>query len=548
MKRNLKYIALVLSSSLLLGGCGAGNKQMDNVEFPFPENTNPAQTSNTEDNSAEKESADKNLINDKLQQEESSTIQGAENNGSSTLGEIIGGSAPTVSIAEDKKEWRTEDGSTQLLEVRKSIVSIENSGFDALQSALQERWNGITGEYQDMVDMAREDYNARAEEDKAFFGGYSITEQPQLSRSDSSVISFRVFHGEYSGGAHDNYAYDGATFDVKTGKELQLADILSNPEGFYSEAVDYLLNQLEEDYSEMLFEDYKDYTAGTFGEDREANWYLNAAGIVIVYSPYEIAPYAAGSIEITLPYSNFSQYIKEEYWALHSNVVAKVPLNNDISGLIGERSKLTLESVQNEYGLYEVTIVSENASEEIGSFGYFSDAYVIRREDGRSFLLTSSDYMSDDFVLNVYEVTNGNLQKCDELSGVQFGSGGIGIEKISCTVRLNVLGSYWGDMMYQLDSDGKMSQTEEIFTIREGYTMTVMKELPVIMEGTESESKVAVGRKLNIIGTDNNKTAYFKLDNGEKGKILYSRDEETNQIFIGGESENAYFDMVPYAG
>lgn len=548
MKRNLKYMALVLSGSLLLGGCGAGNKQTDKVEFPFPENTIPAQTSNTEDNSAEKESAEKNPGNNKSEQDESDTTQGAENNGSSALGEIIEGSAPEVSIVEDKKVWSTEDKSTQLLEVRKSIVTIENSGFDALQSALQERWNGITGDYQENIDMAREDYNGRAEEDKMFFGGYTITEQPQLARSDSSVISFRVFHGDYSGGAHDNYVYGGVTFDVKTGKELQLVDILNNPEGFYDEAAKYLANRLEEDYNDMLFADYKDYVAGTFGEDREVNWYFNAAGIAISYSPYEIGPYAAGTIEVTLPYSEFSQYIKEEYWAPHSSVVAKVPLNNNISGLIGESGTLKLEAVKNEYELYEVTVVSENASEEIGSFGYFGDAYVIRREDGRSFLLTSSDYMSDDFVMNVYEVTNGGLQKCDELSGAQFGSSGIGTNKVSCTVRLNVLGSYWGEMVYQLDSNGQLSQVDEIFNIQEGSSMTVMKELPVVLEGAESESKVAVGRKLNITGTDNNGTAYFRLDNGEKGKILYTRDEETNQIFIDGESENAYFDMVPYAG
>ncbi len=131
------------------------------------------------------------------------------------MGEIIEGSAPEISIVEDKKVWSTEDKSTQLLEVRKSIVTIENSGFDALQSALQERWNGITGDYQENIDMAREDYNGRAEEDKMFFGGYTITEQPQLARSDSSVISFRVFHGDYSGGAHDNYVYgyEGARQD-----------------------------------------------------------------------------------------------------------------------------------------------------------------------------------------------------------------------------------------------------------------------------------------------------------------------------------------------
>ena len=48
-------------------------------------------------------------------------------------------------------------------------------------------------------------------------------------------------------------------------------------------------------------------------ELKNRHWYFAADGFHIVFDPYEIAPYAAGSITAAVPYSELGGVIKEEY-------------------------------------------------------------------------------------------------------------------------------------------------------------------------------------------------------------------------------------------
>ena len=50
-------------------------------------------------------------------------------------------------------------------------------------------------------------------------------------------------------------------------------------------------------------------------ETRERHWYFSDSGLNIVFDPYQIAPYAAGSITATVPYYQLEGVIREEYLA-----------------------------------------------------------------------------------------------------------------------------------------------------------------------------------------------------------------------------------------
>lgn len=113
-------------------------------------------------------------------------------------------------------------------------------------------------------------------------------------------------------------------------------------------------------------------------------------------------------------------------------------------------------------------------------------------------------------------------------------------------MHLDVFGSYAGSMEYSLTEDGKLVQAEEIFAVDTLYKLTVAKDLPVTLEGVETE--IPAGSVLKITGTDNAGTAYFRLDTGETGTISYVRDEEQWQLLIDGVSENEYFEQLPYSG
>lgn len=535
MKNNIKLLSLAMAGTLVLGGCALGTSaNSDAVE----------QLEFSDDGIQSVERAEKTGT----EQTEELT-QDAETEVSEETG-IIGGSAPSVAITLKTNEWYDSEGDVVLLETRQSKVEITSEGYSALKDVISEVYADYTDtEIENMLSAAQEHYDGiKDDENFYYFPTYYMAIDVTLARSDSSVISFRELYNDYSGGAHGMYAISGSTFDVESGKRLAFEDILVDAEGFYTKATEYIADKLKEKYDDALWENYTGIVSDRFTNGGDVNWYLDAAGIIIAYTPYEMGPYAMGAPEVTLPYADFAEYIDEKYIASHSELIAKVPENADISTLLGEDGSIMLDVNLNEYELYEVTVISGSSSDEIGSFSNLEGAYVVKNAGGRSFLVVSNDYMSDDYLTSVYEVTGGELRKCDELNNARLNGMQMGTDEVSVDVVINMLGTYSAGMVYSLNSEGMLEQKNNVFDINTSNSMLVMKELPVVLDG--EETKLSVGTEIVVIGTDNIDTVYFELvESGETGEIsVEAGDNEYGTLYIDGVSEYEYFDMIPYAG
>ncbi len=455
--------------------------------------------------------------------------------------------APIISVTSDKKQWfAEEDKSKCLLEVTSSMIAVEGEEYSALKEALAKDFPGIKEEnFENLLEDAKDDYNSRTKDNEDYFYGYSSVENAQLTRSDRAVVSFRLFFSDYMGGAHGMYAYGGSTYDTESGELLALEDILTDAKGFYAKAIDNIQHELEEMYGEGLYPDYKNYIAGTFDADRMLNWYMNGSGIVITYNPYEVGPYAMGAPEVLLPYSEFGVYMNEKYLTAGREVIARIPMNQDVSKLIGEKEKIIINGKNDEWEMLSVSMLSGANTDTLGTFGSFEDAYVIKRADGRSFVLVVCDYMSDDYVTFVYEVTGNMLQKCSELSNASIQAEYISTDEILMNVRVDALGTYTAKVHYSLKENGQLVVLDDIFKIDTENTLTLIKDLPVLIEGTETT--LSAGTEMIVTGTNNVDEVYFKVVNsGQVGTIRYTKDEWTH--LIDGVSEYEYFDTIPYAG
>lgn len=533
MKRKMKWMVLLLSC-LLLGGCGmtdvtqmSGNGQITD------------------------EVTDESMPTGASQSDEESQMTGAsDETQSEETGEALTvDSAPVISINTEKKEWYLADTTILLLEVSNSLVRVENTGYEALNAGLQEQFPGIdVNGYEYELQTAKEHYEGYREEDREYFYGYYSMEQAELARCDSSVVSFRLYYSDYTGGAHGMYTYSGKTFDAKTGELLELSDILTDAEGFYKEVTPYIAAKLHEKYGDNLFAEYQDYVAGTFDGDRSLNWYLDAAGIVIAYTPYEVGPYAMGSPEVTLPYAEFGAYMKGKYLDANSEMIVKVPADYDVSKLIGAKESLILQTEDNEWDMLDVKLVSGNTIEMLGEYSWVDGAYIIKRADGRIFMLVACDYMSDDLVTFVYEVTDGDIRECSKKSDAHISNEYWATDRIGMVTRLDVLGTYGAKQQFILDEEGRLVQAEALYTIDSSNSMTVLRELPVIIDGVSAT--LSVGTEIVVTGTNNAGEVYFKVINSDlAGTIQYTMDAEKNWLhLINGVSEYEYFDMIPYAG
>ncbi|MCD8330880.1 MAG: RsiV family protein, partial [Lachnospiraceae bacterium] len=348
---------------------------------------------------------------------------------------------------------------------------------------------------------------------------------------------------------HGDSGYTTVNFNAESGEILTLNDILEDADGFQEAAQTYIVEKLGGEYADELFEGYEETVSSLW--DAEPVWYLNAEGITFVFNPYEIGPYAMGTVRVTCPYENISDYMKEDYVGLEGTGSAQFSENTEIKT---ESGTVTVKmEVDEDYGMSPISVCLDEETVSVGEFGSFGEAYLLQLADGRSFVLLDADYMSDDYVTFLYEITDGSISLRSSLESVSLERGTVSAGGMTLVMRLGVLGNYDSLMEYGIGEDGALAQTEEVFEIlQDGYAwhvLTVVKELPVTMNG--ESAVLPEGSRSRITGTDNAVTAYFtEEDTGDIGSISYEYGDEENvwELYIDGVSEYEYFEFLPYAG
>lgn len=128
---------------------------------------------------------------------------------------------------------------------------------------------------------------------------YTFNGKYQVRFNSEDMLSLEQIYMDYLGGAHPNTYLDTVNVDLKTGRILSLGDM-------FKTGSDYLtrLNKLvEKQAAENQDKGYFDKIEITGDE----NFYINDnAELVIVYPPYDVAPYAAGIVEFPIPVSQLA--------------------------------------------------------------------------------------------------------------------------------------------------------------------------------------------------------------------------------------------------
>ena len=458
-------------------------------------------------------------------------------------GELTEGKAPVVSITTENREWYAQDGETAIYEAFQDTVTVENQGFENLQEALMEYFPAIDEkEHEGLLQYAQEEYADFEKENdndsQRSFYTYSCWQNAELMRSDSTVVSFEEYMNAYLG-TYAGAVYAGATFDVHNGRKLELTDILQDEEGFYKAAVDYIMDWLTEFYRNGM-QSVRDYVEDAFSEEQTDNWYLNGAGIVIIYN--YMTPGPGSAVKIALPYGLFYEYIREEYTNPHTELIAAVPEGEDIAGLLGMEQLVEITSDGTGDGFVYVAIDDMNERAGVGRFG---DAYVVRRQNGRVFLVFV--VLEEDVdTMCVYEITGGEIKKCDEKTEAYFDNSFWGTERIGINLTVHALGTHVGYMNFKWDEEGKLVAAEEIYEVKAAWNLIVIKDIPVRIEGVETVVKA--GEQIVVTGINMEENIYYfqVVDSGEYGEIYYSETQKGRMI--DGIFEFEYFENLNYAG
>jgi len=468
-------------------------------------------------------------------------------------------SAPQLLIRREALDKYEQDTDRWLLHMEYYVPEVSGEGYEAVSESIRKWSEQRVQELQKMADQ----YAGYAEEEAvssdAYSGyyQYSIFEDVRPVRGDRHAVSMLELNSEYTGGAHGNYGYTGITFDSESGQILKLEDILTDSGQFRASATEYITENLREQYGDSLISGYEEAVKDIWTRDGGPNWYLDAAGITFIFNPYEIGPYAMGAVYVTVPYTEFASYIKAGYAGMADSGTAKIPENETVVLPVQGQEAVRLrvyQKTEEEYGDGPVYVELGDTTAEAGSFARMGDAYLLKKEDGRSFVILDADYVSDDFVTFVYELTDGTIQERDRLEGVSLQDGTVNTETLTLRVHLDVLGTYSSLMNYTIGENGKLVQEEEFFRIQPDDTgqkmLTTVRELPVVIEG--KETVLPKGSRLHITGADNAGTAVFhNEDTQADGEIRYTRGdggEDTWTVYIDGIPDYEYFETIPYAG
>ena len=128
---------------------------------------------------------------------------------------------------------------------------------------------------------------------------YNIEGSP-VENGNDSILSYQTSLDCYLGGAHGSYVVGYYNFDKNTGKLLNIKDIVpADKEMLVMRAME---EQLCKDWEAKDLADLQEKTGITMLGDLYLtnNFLLKNDSILFLFNQYEIAPYAAGLISVTV--------------------------------------------------------------------------------------------------------------------------------------------------------------------------------------------------------------------------------------------------------
>ncbi len=124
-----------------------------------------------------------------------------------------------------------------------------------------------------------------------------------VDRLDERLLSFRQPVSRYfSGAAHPGRVLLTFTFDLRTGRRLELADLFA-PGAPYLDRLSELSRPLL--LAQPGFDGFTGFEGGTAPTaENFAHWTVTEQELVITFDEYQVAPYAMGTPHVSIPFAS----------------------------------------------------------------------------------------------------------------------------------------------------------------------------------------------------------------------------------------------------
>lgn len=124
----------------------------------------------------------------------------------------------------------------------------------------------------------------------------------QTRYRNQALISGVLTFSEFTGGAHPNPWLVSLNFDLEAGRTLQLGDLFRP--GYLQALSAYAIAELAR----------RELPEGRVGASPKAEnfqvWALGPQGLTLVFPPYQVGPYSAGTQEVLVPWKELTSYVR----------------------------------------------------------------------------------------------------------------------------------------------------------------------------------------------------------------------------------------------
>lgn len=239
-----------------------------------------------------------------------------------------------------KVRWDRQNGLVQLDSVKENAVSIktinEASENDIIKIILQyPQIDGLADQtVQDDInsnlkkmaeDAKNEGLKNAKERQEAIASGYTGSPNKyetyfdyRLKYNQNGLLSVVFLDYQYTGGAHGLTVQSSHTFNLKTGEEYKLKDLVQNDADYVALINSTVKNEIDERVKQGLLPEYSIAPFETIREDQD--FYLSNNAVVVYFQQYEYFPYAAGIQEFPVEFSAFKDMLKPDFDLLNQEI------------------------------------------------------------------------------------------------------------------------------------------------------------------------------------------------------------------------------------
>ncbi len=198
-----------------------------------------------------------------------------------------------IAVCDDKASGRQPPA-----EVQKILDAFNDEIADYQQTVLTAATDIAVG--------AQEQYSETSEEYRQYFVSYYEDTEVIGSRIAGDLAEVCMMECGYWGGAHGAEYIRNLHFDLTEGKFVELNDLTDASARLRAEIAEDIIEEIydrgEEDW---YFDDF----AQSIRESETYNVSFEEDGLIVIFGEYEIAPYASGMPEFSIPYEKISRFL-----------------------------------------------------------------------------------------------------------------------------------------------------------------------------------------------------------------------------------------------